>query len=76
MYNRYCGPVVKSSMYHYLLSNVKWMVCFGILYFPNVLCLRCRLGLVDRMVREPPVGGKLLLTRHQYLQPWLRQSLP
>ena len=20
-------------MYHYLLSNVKWMVCFGILYF-------------------------------------------
>jgi hypothetical protein len=52
------------------------MVCFGILYFPNVLCLRCRPGLVDRMVQEPPVGGRLLLTRHQYPQPWLRLSLP
>jgi hypothetical protein len=44
--------------------------------FLNVLCLRCRPGLVDRMVREPPVGERLLLTRHQYPQPWLRLSLP
>jgi hypothetical protein len=28
------------------------------------------------MVREPPVGGKLLLTYHQYPQPWLTLSLP
>jgi hypothetical protein len=47
------------------------MVCFGILYFPNVLCLRCRPELVDGMVRELPIGGKLLLIRHQYPRPWL-----
>jgi hypothetical protein len=41
-------------------------VLWHIIYFPNVLCLRCRPGLVDRMVREPPVGGRLLLTHHQY----------
>jgi hypothetical protein len=50
------------------------MVCFGILYVPNVLCLRCRPGLVDRMVREPPVGGKLFLTR-QPVPPTLAEAI-
>jgi hypothetical protein len=66
MYNRYCGPVVNLSLYHYLLSNVNGWCALAYYIFPNVLCLRCRPGLVDRMVRAPPVGGRLLLIRHQY----------
>jgi hypothetical protein len=44
--------------------------------FPNVFCLRCHPGLVRMMVLELPAVGRTLSTRHLYLLPCLRLSLP
>ena len=53
------------------------MVYVGMLYFFQMfLCLRCHHGLAHMMVREHPVVGRILLTRHQYHRIWLRLSLP